>query len=1176
MVNTAVQPQALANILAGQLATVTLAPGDSRFCQLPDTIIFDSATSFIDSSRSSNITAYQTVLTRLASVPPGENLLVVGHTDDVGQPGDNDPLSERRAASALAVLQGNTSVWESNYRAERSGAWSDDNFRTMLLEATGTTPSAADIRQHKEISAAGEALRVTLFTQYFQKLLSNPASPPSISTLVPADLGCGERHTLATGNHEPSRRAEFFFFRGTTSPTVNCGEYPRWITPCRILPVGPPTVAIAPVETIRVGGIERVQVTVTPSPLPLGATVTLELSTATGTGGAEFVATGANTLELNSSQQVRIRGVTVSSEIDNIHITARFTGQATILAQEDVTVVGAVSIFLRFEVWNLSTRSFEPLPANIDVDIVDEDLTALSNDILATEQTDANGRVFFNLSALTDPDEAEPDIFFLVHTNGLSHAGHTLPSEWSTSGWLATDGITPGLHNNFIGTQLGTPTTPLVFRVGLDFHAKLEYHVDGGGRTGSDDPAPPQVLTKLMQEETGPDTELLVLRTNNDGELHGVSFEAEPSNTFYLHVDFEMQDSSINLERTRITTSTFFTLTWDSVDTDSDRKVFASHRATSIGTHTSPELFSVTINNRNVALYQLKVLRELGAFLFEITDTAWTGVELRVFPHAPAQAFSWPPGQLNLPSSSQWNRETIIHETAHQVMWKEASVDASDIAGLFIGGIAGFDLLHGCHTSAFLANERHALIEGWAEFIAAIFEGSGTPPYRFTDLVNCTTDIVLDPTDPDFPIRPCSCLPFSPNKPLGPGGGAPNNQGQQVEGAFANGLWGVFKNHVVSSVDTSAPIAQVPERAKEQVTVDAPWVSNSSVQQRFLSMIWQPLGSLSSTGTAAKTTGRMLDAIRSANQATVWHQLLPELQAFNMALRAPSITVVDPGWGPITGGAGFGHQTTITGADFVAMVTVPTSGGSFSAITAVEFDSIAAPTVTVTAGNTLVVAPPAHAAGLVDVKITTPGGSTTLANAYIYVDDPLMIDDVQHIDASGTVVTNTSGDTAVSTAGGDKIEITGQGFFSEPDAEVIIDGNAIDPAKVEVISPNTIRAETPAIVAGSVIVDVRSPDGTIASWANLLRYANPPRVIDALPRTGPAASSTNVVVTGLNFQPDIRAETPISSLLVNRISASQIEVTMPASAPGLVLVDLINPSDGLSDSFEFFYEDPIP
>nr|WP_238393345.1 IPT/TIG domain-containing protein [Myxacorys almedinensis] len=109
-----------------------------------------------------------------------------------------------------------------------------------MLTEVGLPTTAQSIRQHRERTAAGEQRRSLLFTQYFQKLLNNPSSSPTVSSLSPPILGCGEQHTLAPGNDRPSRRAEFIFFLANQSPTVACDQYLLWRNPCAPLSLPPP------------------------------------------------------------------------------------------------------------------------------------------------------------------------------------------------------------------------------------------------------------------------------------------------------------------------------------------------------------------------------------------------------------------------------------------------------------------------------------------------------------------------------------------------------------------------------------------------------------------------------------------------------------------------------------------------------------------------------------------------------------------------------------------------------------------------------------------------------------------------------------------------------------------------------------------------------------------------
>ena len=81
---------------------------------------------------------------------------------------------------------------------------------------------------------------------------------------------------------------------------------------------------------------------------------------------------------------------------------------------------------------------------------------------------------------------------------------------------------------------------------------------------------------------------------------------------------------------------------------------------------------------------------------------------------------------------------------------------------------------------------------------------------------------------------------------------------------------------------------------------------------------------------------------------------------------APTVTSVSPNTGPIAGGT----SVTITGTNLTGATAV-TFGG-----TAATIGTVTATTITATT--------PAHAAGVVDVVVTTPGGPGTGISAYIY------------------------------------------------------------------------------------------------------------------------------------------------------------------------------------------------
>ena len=85
----------------------------------------------------------------------------------------------------------------------------------------------------------------------------------------------------------------------------------------------------------------------------------------------------------------------------------------------------------------------------------------------------------------------------------------------------------------------------------------------------------------------------------------------------------------------------------------------------------------------------------------------------------------------------------------------------------------------------------------------------------------------------------------------------------------------------------------------------------------------------------------------------------------------PTLTSASPTAGPTAGG------TSVTLVGFNA-----------GSATAVTFGGIPATNLIPVAANVIVVTAPAHAAGAVDIVLTTSGGSATLVNGYTYVAGP--------------------------------------------------------------------------------------------------------------------------------------------------------------------------------------------
>jgi hypothetical protein len=570
------------------------------------------------------------------------------------------------------------------------------------------------------------------------------------------------------------------------------------------------------------------------------------------TAGVEFILRFVSSNNADVSPVLYLRGMPAHG-----YNAPQWLGHPLINAVSNIIV--PVNIYLKFEVWNQTSHAFNSLPEGVAIDLMDYD--PISNDRIDTQNTDLQGRVHFRIANIggTGAGEERPDLFFLVHTNGINYAGHTLPREWSTKGWKSTNGC-PGYYENFTGALIGDEESPLIFRIGLDFHARIEYQNSSTHNIEH----PPKGMLVTIASRSGERTSNVNRGTDNNGEIHAVFFETMPSDTVYLVVNFVIEDNDINLPRAVVHVPiTVYsdpehmggggeTTQWNSFLLGNDFKCYIDNDRTSIGSQSSPEIFRCTDEYRRAAIFFLKILRELSVFLFYMTNGDWAGVSnLNLYMRSITRtAYSWPVGEVNIPQRDYWNRGTLIHEMSHQIMWQE--VNASTL-GIAYEGIIGNLCL--THVHDLLANPQHALIEGWAEFMAKLFDGTG-PPYRFETLV----------TDVDSRT----------SIPLGP---PPNNQGESVEGTFANGLLTIFQRYIVTS--SISLNAHIPESINGDVTATATWIRNNDITTRFRSMIWQPLKDLRPMSRPTSTV--MLNNIRLRN-TTVWRQLQAELQVYNMAM----------------------------------------------------------------------------------------------------------------------------------------------------------------------------------------------------------------------------------------------------------------------------------------------------
>ena len=289
-----------------------------------------------------------------------------------------------------------------------------------------------------------------------------------------------------------------------------------------------------------------------------------------------------------------------------------------------------MDIFVKFEIWNVSKKTFEPV-GNMHVDLMDDD--PHFDDEIDTQVTDANGFIHFSVteSDLKEKSgEDKPDLYFKARPGGLVAGGVSLPDEWSTKTWKDKYGK-PGFFPNTPfaagGSLAGASAAdPLVYRIGLDYHARFQFVVPGI--------AAPQRAPKGLEADIlrpSPSRQHHPQRTDRNGELHGVVFDVSGGETVSFHVSFNVEDPDIKLPRSTVRLDIDDINHWYTSREDADQKVFNAASSTSLGTQNNPVEITASLDRRNVALFFLTMLYEHASF-FHITEGAWTGVEnLRFF-----------------------------------------------------------------------------------------------------------------------------------------------------------------------------------------------------------------------------------------------------------------------------------------------------------------------------------------------------------------------------------------------------------------------------------------------------------------------------------------------------------------------------------------------------------------
>jgi len=313
------------------------------------------------------------------------------------------------------------------------------------------------------------------------------------------------------------------------------------------------------------------------------------------------------------------------------------------------------------------------------------------------------------------------------------------------------------------------------------------------------------------------------------------------------------------------------------------------------------------------------------------------------------------------------------------------------------------------------------------------------------------------------------------------------------------------------------------------------------------------LGGVAATGVTV-VNATTITAITGAHAAGAVNVVVtnPDTQAGTLTngftyLAPPAVTGITPTSGSTAGGTG----VTITGSNFVTGATVALGG-------------VAATGVTVANATTITAITGAHAAGAVNVVVTSPDGqSGTLTSGFTYgaLSPPTV-----------TSITPNSG----STAGGTGVTITGTNFFAG--ATVALGGVAA--TGVAVVNATTITATTGAHAAGTVNVVVTNPDLQAGTLTKGFTYRTPPVVTSVTPNSGSTAGGTGITITGSNFVAGATvALGGVAATGVTVVNATTITATTGAHAAGAVNVVVTIPgglSGTLASGFSYGSAPPPP